>query len=117
MLGFPPVGIHFNINISKIITYVFGNFILNIKHKYKRNNDLKRNFLSSNQSVIGSKVVSKSMKGRYALILWNDNKMNLKNFREIYVYALCTGFEDDPLVFYFKWPQYDNERDQLDETP
>ena len=117
VLGFPPVGLHFNINISKIITYDFGNFILDIKHKFKRNNELKRNFLSSNQSVIGSKVVSKNMKGRYALILWDDSKMDLKDFREIYVYALCTGSEDDPLAFYFKWPQYVDERDQLDETP
>ena len=68
---------------------------------------------ASNQFVSKDSIESMDMTGKYALVLWRDKIIGKK---EVYLYALCTGMEDNPLGFYFKWLQYKNADDQLDHS-
>lgn len=75
--------------------------------------------LKSNQFIKHNKVCSLNMEGKFALVLFSSSEIDLQSvsYNEVYCYGKCSGFELEPLGFYFKWLQYvDSPDDYLDEN-
>ena len=112
LLGFPTPDGFFDLDLSRIVSGIFGDFLFRLKSRF-RVSKKKISTYASNQFVSKDSIDSLDMTGKYALVLWRDKIIGKK---EVYLYALCTGMEDNPLGFYFKWLQYKNAVDQLDHS-
>ena len=119
LLGFPTNNDFFNLEISKVITKLLGKFFLELRSDFVDSSVKIPKILGSNQVIKSNKVHSMNMNGRYALVFFNSFEVDLQNvgYNEVYCYGKCSGFELEPLGFYFKWLQYmDNPDLYLDEN-
>ena len=89
LLRFPTPSGHFIMPLARCVTSLVGNFIRDLE---SRHNTLgKNNFLQSNQYLSDGKIISKSMVGRFALVLWTGCKFNDSPSR--YLYAKCSAVQ------------------------
>ena len=105
LFGFPTHDNKFSIDISRSLSDIFGEFLLGLEIKNKQKCiKNKKNFGSFFPSNINN---FKKMKGHHALVLCPGELFT--NDQERYCYVKCSGVEEEPLGFYFKWLEWSGD--------
>ena len=105
---------NFAVDVSKMVTGIFGEFLNSLE---QRNSFINLSKKSSSGSGYRD-CINSSLVGRFALVLYpgthpKTGELIFDDNLDRFLYAKCSGFEDNHKGFYFKWLQYEGD-DQND---